>query len=182
MCIEPQSAANADYDVICSKLSDYIVPTVLEVAESFRFYCVVQIDGKTMVSYVSRLREAAFKCKYGAFLSRSLRDQFISGVADVETQRQLLEVERDFDVCIKIALSVEVASKKSVSFKSSSAGVNFVNHNKPKNKHDSGEKYKGKRHITLSDMCSHCHKKNHTAKICFKRIQKINPQVITYLL
>ena len=53
------------------------------------------------------------------------RDQFVSVVADVETPRKLLEVERDFDACIKIALSVEVASKESVSFKSSSAGVNF---------------------------------------------------------
>ena len=85
---------------------------------------------------------------------------------------ELLEVERDFDACIKIALSVEVASKELVSFKSSSAGVNFVKHNKPKNKPDSAEKYKGKRQNKLSDVCSYCHKKNHTAKICFKRIRE----------
>ena len=105
-------------------------------------------------------------------MSRSLRDQFVSGVADVETQRKLLEVERDFDACIKIALSAEVASKESVSVKSSSAGVNFVKHNKPKNKPDSAKKYKGKRQNKLSDVCSYCHKKNHTAKICFKRIRE----------
>ena len=46
---------------------DYFVPTVLEVAESFRFHRVVQRDGETMVSCVSRLREAAYKCNYGAF-------------------------------------------------------------------------------------------------------------------
>ena len=130
--LEPQSAANADYDVIYSKLSDYLVPTVLEVAESFRFHCVVQRDGESIVSCVSRFREAASKCNYGALLSRSLRDQFVSGVAVVENQRELLEVERDFEACIKIALYVEVASKELVSFKSSSAGVNFVKHNKPK--------------------------------------------------
>ena len=44
------------------------------------------------------------------FLSRSLRDEFVSDVADVETQRKLLKVERDFDACIKIALSFVVAS------------------------------------------------------------------------
>ena len=47
--------------------------------------------------------------------SRSLRNQFVSGVADVETQRKLLEVECDFNACIKIALAVEVASKELVS-------------------------------------------------------------------
>ena len=114
-----------------------------------------------MGSYVSRLREAASKCNYGAFLSRSLRDQFVSGVADVETQRKLLEVERDFDAFIKIALSVEVASKESVSLKSSSAGVNFVKHNKPKQKSNSAEKYKGKRQNTLSDVCIFFHKKTY---------------------
>ena len=153
--LEPQFAGKAEYDVICSKLSDYFVPTVLEVSESFCFHRVVQRDGNTMVSYVSRIRETTSKCNYGAFLSRYLRDQFVSGVADVETHRKLLEVERDFDACIKIALSVEVASKESVSFKSSSAGVNFVNHNKPKKKPDSAEKYKDKRKNKLSDVCSY---------------------------
>ena len=84
-----------------------------------------------LVSYVSRLCEAPSNCNYGACLGQSLRDQFVSGVADVETQRKLREVERDFDACIKIVLSVEVASKESVSFKYSSAGGNFVKHNKP---------------------------------------------------
>ena len=64
---EPQSAAIADDDVICSKLSDYFVLTVLEVAESFRFHRVVQRDGETVVSYVSRLGEVTSKCNYGAF-------------------------------------------------------------------------------------------------------------------
>ena len=48
-------------------MSDYFVPTVLEVAECFGFNCVVERDGETMVSYVSRHREAAPKCNYGAF-------------------------------------------------------------------------------------------------------------------
>ena len=105
-------------------------------------------------------------------MSRSLRVQFVSGVADVETPRKLLEVERNFDACIKIALSVEVASNETVSFKSSSAGVNLVKHNKPKNKPDSAEKYKGKRQTKLYYVYSHCHRNNHTAKICFKRIRE----------
>ena len=42
----------------------------------------------------------------------------------------------------------------------------------PKNKHDSAEKYKGKRQNKLSDVCCYCHKKNYTAKICFKRIRE----------
>ena len=62
---------------------------------------------------------------------RSLRNQFVSRVANVETQRKLLEVERDFDACIEIALSVEAASKESVSFISSYGCVNFVKHNIP---------------------------------------------------
>ena len=67
-------------------------------------------------------------------------------------------------------MSVEVASKESVSFKSSCVGVNFVKHNKPKYKRDSAEKYKGKRQNKLFDVCSYFLKKNHTEKISFKRI------------
>ena len=89
--LEPQSAGKNKKSVICSKLPDYFVPTVLEVSKGFCFHRVVQRDGETMVTYVSRLREAASKCNYDVFLSRSLRDQFLSGVAYIETQRKLLE-------------------------------------------------------------------------------------------
>ena len=118
-------------------------------------------------------------------MSRSLRDQFVSGVADVETLRKLLEVERDFDACIKISLSVEVVSKESVSFKSSSAGVNFVKHNKHNKKPDSAVKSKGKRQNKHSNVCIYCHKTNHTEKDLLqtysgREIQKvINLLVIT---
>ena len=175
--LAPQSAIEVKYDVILAKLSDYFVPAVLEVAESFRFHRVVQREGESIVSFVSRLREAASKCSYGAFLNRSLRDQFVSGVSDSETQRKLLEVERDFDACIKIALSVEVASKESVSFKSSN-GVNYVkqHHHKPKQnkypKPDSADKPKGKTQDKTSEICTYCQKKNHNAKNCFKRIRE----------
>ena len=175
--LAPQSAIEVKYDVILAKLSDYFVPAVLEVAESFRFHRVVQREGESIVSFVSRLREAASKCNYGAFLNRSLRDQFVSGVSDNETQRKLLEVERDFDACIKIALSVEVASKESVSFKSSN-GVNYVkqHHHKPKQnkypKPDSADKPKGKTQDKTSEICTYCQKKNHNAKNCFKRIRE----------
>ena len=175
--LAPQSAIEVKYDVILAKLSDYFVPAVLEVAESFRFHRVVQREGESIVSFVSRLREAASKCNYGAFLNRSLRDQFVSGVSDSETQRKLLEVERDFDACIKIALSVEVASKESVSFKSSN-GVNYVkqHHHKPKQnkypKPDSADKPNGKTQDKTSEICTYCQKKNHNAKNCFKRIRE----------
>ena len=69
-------------------------------------------------------------------------------------------------------MSVKVASKESVSFKSSSAGVNFVKHNKPKKKPDIAEKYKGKIQNKFSDVCSYCHKKNHTEKNGFKHIRE----------
>ena len=150
--LEPQSAGKAEYDVICSKLTDYFVTTVLEVAESFRFHRVVQRDGETMVSYVSRLREAASKYNYGALLSRSLRDQFVSGVPDVETQRKLLEVERDFDACIKIALCVEVASKSRYRSNLLLLVYTLLNTTNQKKKPDSAANCKDKNRINFL-MC-----------------------------
>ena len=82
--LEPQSAANADYDAIFR--NGLIILSHLQKVFTF-IVLSVQRDGETMISYVSRLCEAASKCNYGAFLSRSLRNQCISGVADVETQQ-----------------------------------------------------------------------------------------------
>ena len=59
--LEPHSAIEVKYDVILARHSDYFVPAVLEVAESFSFHRVVQRDGESIVSFFSRLLEAASK-------------------------------------------------------------------------------------------------------------------------
>ena len=88
--LEPQAAAKQSKT--CSKLFDYFVTTVLEVAESFRFHRVVhQGDGDTMVSYLTRLREAESKCNYGVFLDGLCAINFYLGLRMLKLSESYLK-------------------------------------------------------------------------------------------
>ena len=178
--LDPKTTDDFSYDAICKKLEDYYIPTCLEVAESYRFYRCRQYESESVVSYVSRLREAASTCNFGTFLSRALRDQFVSGVSSRDTQLKLLQETKSFEECIKIAVAEEAASKECMTFKQGSKvddSVNFV-----KKKYDQVQRDKKSVKCTrcegnhyaskcpkLSAICSYCNKKGHIPKTCFKK-------------
>ena len=175
--LDPKSTSEVEYLDIRSTLENYFIPTVLEVAESFRFHRCTQREGETIVAYVSRLREAASSCNYGGFLERALRDQFISGVSNIDTQRKLLEETRAFDKCIQLAVATEAASKEADRLKHPSSSVNFMKnkHKKKFIKSDGGGKYSNNQGFNQSVpsnaklQCTYCKKEGHLIKKCFKR-------------
>ena len=125
--LDPKTTEEVTYTDICLKLENYFIPAVLEVAESFRFHRCIQREGESIVSYVSRLREASSNCNYGTFLERALRDQFVSGVSNSETQMKLLQENKTLDECIKLAIAGETATKEASAFKSGVSVNYFAN-------------------------------------------------------
>ena len=102
------------------------------------------------MGWVLKLREASSNCNYGTFLERALRDQFVSGVSNSETQMKLRQENETFDECIKLAIAGETATKEASAFK---AGVSV-------NYFSNSMQIKAK---------SYCSKTGHVAKKCFSR-------------
>ena len=88
-------------------------PTRLEVAETFKFHTKgIQMSDETVSQFVSRLRGLASTCNFRTFLPRALRDQFVVGCRNSESQHKLLQEDRSFDQCVAIAAADEAAVRE----------------------------------------------------------------------
>jgi transposase InsO family protein len=113
---KPALPKESNFKELCDILTEHFSPKKLEVAETFRFHRCIQGDREKVSEFVARLRRMASTCNFGAHLDRAMRDQFISGVRHVPTQRKLLERDRNFDDCVKVAIADEAAGRETAQF------------------------------------------------------------------
>ena len=92
----------------------YPPPKRLEVAESYSFHRCFQEENETVSVYSARLRHLASTCNFGEFLNRSLRDQFVCGIRNPATRKNLLSEDRTFQQALEVAIADEIAAKESV--------------------------------------------------------------------
>ena len=79
------------FSQLCDKLKDHYKPKRLEVAETYRFHRCVQEENESVSAYSARLRRYAPTCNFGEFLNRSLRDQFICGIRNSATRKNVTQ-------------------------------------------------------------------------------------------
>lgn len=128
MC-KPDAPNAKTFPELTKILTDYFQPKKLEVAESFQFHRCQQNESESVSEFCARLRRLASTCGFGNFLPRSLRDQFVSGVRNTDTQKKLLQEDRDFDACLTIALADEAAVRGSKTLSQqagSSSSIHYV--------------------------------------------------------
>ncbi len=102
------------FDDICNKLSAHFITTKIEIAERFRFYQRKQQPEESVVNYLASLRNLSKDCAFAAFLNQALRDAFVLGLLDQKIQTRLLaEANLTLDDAVKMATSMEAASKQS---------------------------------------------------------------------
>ena len=126
---KPAVPKDKTFTELCELLQGHFKPKRIEVAESFKFHRCLQAEDESVAAYSTRLRRMAATCNFGAFLDRNLRDQFVGGVKSKDTQRKLLEEDRDFVTCLAVATADEAALRESLLFSphnASSPQVNYV--------------------------------------------------------
>ena len=69
---------SVSFSKLCDKLKDHYKPKRLEVAEMYRFHQCVQEENESVSAYSARLR-------------RSLRDQFICGIRNSATRKNVTQ-------------------------------------------------------------------------------------------
>ena len=97
------------FDEITSKLINHLKPRRLTVAERFKCHQRNQNDGEDVAKFAAELRRLASTCNFGDFLTEALRDQFVCGIRNGNTQRKLLSEDRSFEQAMQIALADEAA-------------------------------------------------------------------------
>ena len=110
--VAPEQTGAVDYTVIVEKVKEHVNPKPSAIVQRFRFNSRVQRPGESIADFVAELRRLSPDCEFGATLSEMLRDRLVCGVREERVQRRLLqEVKLTFDDALRIARSMETASK-----------------------------------------------------------------------
>ena len=111
--VSPKEPEECTLVEIIDKLDKHFKPHTSEIYERFLFHSRKQTEGETVTEFVAALKKQSAKCNFGEFLKSSLRDQFILGLSNTETQRHLFtQDDLDFEGAIKIATAKETAIKE----------------------------------------------------------------------
>ena len=108
-------------------LKNHFAPNKLVIAERHRFHNCTQREGESVTALAADMKHLASTCQFGTHLNEALRDRFVCGLHNKETQKKLLTEEHTFDTALKVALGAEAAEKDVRAFsQDSSASVNNV--------------------------------------------------------
>ena len=186
-----------DAGAILDKLGQYFTPSKNVIFERYVFGNLKQEDGESVDAFVTRLREKAATCEYGALRDELIRDRLVLGITDEGARRRMLrEKDLKLEGAIDIVRAVEVLDNKlkSMSLSSSVPGesINVAYGQRPgrrptgrpsesastsaqPQRGTGGCKYCGTPHRRGRDLCPAfgktcrlCGTANHFAKVCMK--------------
>uniref|UniRef100_A0A8C5MQE6 Reverse transcriptase/retrotransposon-derived protein RNase H-like domain-containing protein n=1 Tax=Leptobrachium leishanense TaxID=445787 RepID=A0A8C5MQE6_9ANUR len=86
---------------ILQALEAYFKPAKNIIYERYVFGCCKQEEGESFDKFVTRLREKAATCEYGALKDELIRDKIVLGIASESARRRLL---REHDLTLNIAI------------------------------------------------------------------------------
>ncbi|XP_049518821.1 uncharacterized protein LOC125943515 [Dermacentor silvarum] len=136
--VEPENPENKTYEQLVQTLQEQYVPTTSVIAEQFKLNRRFQQDSEIVATFAVERKRLATSCDFGAFLDEALRDRFVAGLCDKETQAQLLKNSKlTLKNACDIARSIELARKESRDIQPGAAqGTVSAIHRKP----DSGKR------------------------------------------
>lgn len=106
----PDSPRTKSYADITKLLQDHLAPTTNIVAERYNFRRCEQSASQSIADFIIILKAKSQECKFEAFLSDALRDQFVAGIRDQGLRKRLLtEPDLTFDKACTLARSWEAA-------------------------------------------------------------------------
>ena len=130
---ETKRESKESLECIISKFDDYIIGTVNETYERFKFNSRNQNPGEKFESYLTVLQDLAKTCGFCDCLRDTLlRDRIVLGIQDNNTRKKLLQeraltLDKTIDVCKSAELvSTQVKDIADATSNSKSADVNKV--------------------------------------------------------
>lgn len=166
--VTPKKPKDLTFAELVQHLTSYYEPESTAIMERYRFHTRVQGEQESVLLFVAALRRQASKCDFKTFLAEALRDRFVCGIKDDGIQRKLLsEKDLTFDKSIKIACSMEAASKSSTEMKGNAQPVNKIAATDNRTCYCCGVKGHVRPECPYKDtVCKNCGKKGHITKNC----------------
>lgn len=86
----PDKPHDKTLDALQKLVKDHLSPEPIVIAERFVFLNRRQTTGETAAEFLNSLRKLAETCDFGTFRDQALRDMFVIGMNDHDTQQRLL--------------------------------------------------------------------------------------------
>nr|CAH7748123.1 unnamed protein product [Callosobruchus chinensis] len=110
--LAPESPEDKSYADVVQMMDQFYNPAPLEIAEIFRFQCKKQQEGETVQEYLYALQKLSINCKFGDYLKKALRNQFVYGLHSRRIQSRLLETrDLTLDRAVEIATSMKMSER-----------------------------------------------------------------------
>lgn len=175
--IDSNDAEQYKLELVIKKFDDAFEKCSNEVFASYQFWNpgLKQDDGETFDSFYKKVRDAAVDCKFGAALSRNIRDKLVIGIRNTALRERLLR-EKDLNegTVVEQCHIVEQSQLQS-QFMSNNLNVEAL-HARQRSIQNSdtelincgncGLKHVLKQCPARGATCYKCGKKNHFRKLC----------------
>ena len=169
--VAPKKVSELKLSEIDEVLKQHYNPTPPVMLERYKFYQRNQRVEESIATYYAELKKMAETCEFGTFRGEALRDRFVCGLAEKNTQKRLLsEDDLTIDKAVKLALSMEAASQNAETLKSNqrnSSSASAYVHYATLECHCCGKKGHLKRQCKYKEYsCDICHRKGHLKVMC----------------
>ena len=157
----PAEIKDTTYAALRKTLVDRLSPKTNIVAQQQKFMNLNQIAGESLCTFMSRLKEAANVCQFGALFDTMVRTRFVAGLSSDRIRAELISESADNDTSASV---FEKAQTKENALQSSlSVTTHYVQ--KP-GKFPKPQNSKFQQKADLSIVCSRCTVRGHVAKNC----------------
>ena len=146
-------------------------PQTIEIAERFKFFKRHQLGGESTTDFMTELRRLAKTCNFGDYLETAIRDQFVCGLRDTKTQRELLCIpDLTAPLALRKARAAEAVYKETQGMKDSSsdAGTLSINSLKTCYRCEKSD-HVGANCKFKTAKCHACQKVGHLARMCMAK-------------
>nr|CAI5863340.1 unnamed protein product [Callosobruchus analis] len=173
--LSPEKPGEKSYEELVSIMKLHYNPEPLEIAEIFRFLQRKQHEGESAQEYLTALQRLATTCKFGDYLKKALRNQFVFGLRAQNIQSRLLE-QKDLTVdrALEIAVSMETSARDAAQLHRGTAVHNVgvkqkVNTTVPKVKKNTNFTQMHSKGAKSNFKCFRCGSPDHLANTCPKK-------------
>lgn len=105
-------AERNDVKKVLEKLEEYFHQSKNVIYERYVFGCCKQEESEPIDTFVTRLRQKAASCEYGALRDELIRDKLVLGIANEATRRRLLREQKlTLTTALELCRSVELTER-----------------------------------------------------------------------
>ena len=156
--------------IACVKTN--LAPEPSQISEAYKLSKLKQEANESLALYMSRVKQTATRCSYGAAYDRIVKDKFICGVRSEKLRGHLIN-----DTAIETsaqALTKALAREHSENAAQDMSDCNYVQQNRTRNRSGTSSSRGGSSSYRRggSEKCGKCTLRGHKAADCYTRCNK----------